>query len=76
MTARRIRMGKKYVFEVEEIPSEQTDPVVFIEEDRYVNPVSEERLYRVVGIPSLIFTQEQLDRFTPLEEDHDQGDRM
>lgn len=61
-------MSRKYIIEIEEIPFEQHSPDVFTEEGRIVNPLSTERLYRAIGFHSLVFTQEQLDRLTPLEE--------
>ena len=64
-------MSRKYIIEIEEIPFEQHSPDVFTEEGRIVNPLSKERLYRVIRFHSLVFTQEQLDRLTPLEEDTD-----
>ena len=62
-------MGKKYIIEIEEIPFEQLQPDVFTKEGRIVFPASRERLYRAVGFKSLMFTQEDLDKLTPLSED-------
>ena len=59
-------MGKKYIIEIEEIPFEK--PEVFIQEDRFVERDPDDRLYRAVGFSSLVFTLEQLERLTPLEE--------
>ena len=59
-------MGKKYIIEIEEIPFEK--PEVFIQEDRFVERNPDDRLYRAVGFSSLVFTPEQLERLTPLEE--------
>lgn len=61
-------MSRKYIIEIEEIPFEQYSPDVFTEEGRLASPLSKERLYRAIGFHSLVFTQEQLDRLTPLEE--------
>jgi hypothetical protein len=59
-------MGKEYIIEIEEIPFEK--PEVFIQEDRFVGRNPDGRLYRAVGFSSLVFTLEQLERLTPLEE--------
>lgn len=62
-------MGKKYIIEIEEIPFEQRHPDVFTEEGRLAVPKSKEHLFRAVGFQSLVFTQEELDRLTPYQDD-------
>ncbi len=62
-------MGKKYIIEIEEIPFEQRNADVFTEEGRMAGPRSKERLFRAVGFQSLVFTQEELDRLTPVRDD-------
>ena len=62
-------MGKKYIIEIEEKPFEKPDPDVFAREDRWISPeypFEKERLYRVVGFPTMVFTQTGLDELTPL----------
>ena len=62
-------MGKYYIIEIEEKPFEKPDPDVFTMEDRLIGPASpfeKERLYRVVGFPTMVFTQAGLDKLTPL----------
>ena len=62
-------MGKKYIIEIEEIPFEQRNADVFTEEGRMAGSRSKERLFRAVGFQSLVFTQEELDRLTPVRDD-------
>ncbi len=60
-------MRKKYIIEVEELVYE--NPEVYLREDRYENINVHESLYRVVGLESLVLTQEQLNRLTPLSDE-------
>jgi hypothetical protein len=60
-------MTKKYIIEIEEIPFEQQQPDVFSNEGRIAGPKANKRLFRAVGIPSLVFTEEDLKKLIPME---------
>ena len=66
-------MSRKYIIEIEEIPFEQRHADVFTREGRMADPRSNEQLFRAVGFPSMVFTREELQRLTPLIEDHATG---
>ena len=60
-------MGKKYIIEIEELTYE--NPEVYLSEDRYENIRMQERLYQVVGLESLILTEDMLSKLTPLSKE-------
>lgn len=60
-------MTKKYIIEIEEIPFELQQPDVFSKEGRIAGPRSDKRLFRAVGIPSLVFTEEDLKKLIPVD---------
>ncbi len=62
-------MGKKYIIEIEELTYE--NPEVYLSEDRYENIHMQERLYQVVGLESLILTEEMLSKLTPLSKEQE-----
>lgn len=62
-------MGKKYIIEIEELTYE--NPEVYLSEDRYENIRMQERLYQVVGLESLILTEEMLSKLTPLSKEQE-----
>lgn len=62
-------LGKKYIIEIEELTYE--NPEVYLSEDRYENIRMQERLYQVVGLESLILTEEMLSKLTPLSKEQE-----
>lgn len=62
-------MGKKYIIEIEELTYE--NPEVYLSEDRYENIHMQERLYQVVGLESLILTEDMLSKLTPLSKEQE-----
>lgn len=62
-------LGKKYIIEIEELTYE--NPEVYLSEDRYENIHMQERLYQVVGLESLILTEEMLSKLTPLSKEQE-----
>jgi hypothetical protein len=62
-------MGKKYIIEIEELTYE--NPEVYLSEDRYENIRMQERLYQVVGLESLILTEDMLSKLTPLSKEQE-----
>ena len=62
-------MGKQYIIEIEELTYE--NPEVYLSEDRYENIHMQERLYQVVGLESLILTEEMLSKLTPLSKEQE-----
>ena len=62
-------MGKKYIVEIEELTYE--NPEVYLSEDRYENIRMQERLYQVVGLESLILTEDMLSKLTPLSKEQE-----
>lgn len=62
-------MGKKYIIEIEELTYE--NPEVYLSKDRYENIRMQERLYQVVGLESLILTEEMLSKLTPLSKEQE-----
>ena len=61
--------GKKYIIEIEELTYE--NPEVYLSEDRYENIRMQERLYQVVGLESLILTEDMLSKLTPLSKEQE-----
>ena len=62
-------MKKKYIIEIEELTYE--NPEVYLSEDRYENIRMQERLYQVVGLESLILTEDMLSKLTPLSKEQE-----
>ena len=62
-------MGKKYIIEIEELTYE--NPEVYLSEDRYENIRMQERLYQVVGLESLILTEDMISKLTPLSKEQE-----
>jgi hypothetical protein len=62
-------LGKKYIIEIEELTYE--NPEVYLSEDRYENIRMQERLYQVVGLESLILTEDMLSKLTPLSKEQE-----
>ena len=60
-------MTRKYIIEIEEIPFEQQQPEVFANEGRIAGPRTSKKLFRAVGIPSLVFTEDDLKKLTLAE---------
>ena len=62
-------MANKYIIEIEELTYE--NPEVYLSEDRYENIRMQERLYQVVGLESLILTEDMLSKLTPLSKEQE-----
>ena len=60
-------MTRKYIIEIEEIPFEQQQPEVFANEGRIAGHKDRKKLFRAVGIPSLVFTEDDLKKLTLAE---------